>query len=115
MFLAPRTAFCIVAEDDGEVVGFTLIDSRYDRPAYVVTIDVEARFRRRGIASLLLEETERRLRKLGVRSIRLEAAEDNPAALDFYKSKGFVPIGRKRGYYNGRLDAISLRKELGQS
>lgn len=112
MYLALRTAFAIIAEEDGQVAGFTLVDARPQRPAYVVTIDVAPEYRKRGVAAMLLRETESRLRKKGVQRIRLEVAVDNEPAIAFYRKHGFHEIGRKAGYYGGRLDAICMRKEL---
>ena len=115
MYLSLRTAFCIVAEIDGKIVGFVVMDSRDRRPAYMVTIDVAPEFRKSGVASALLKEVESRLRVRGVDRIRLEVAESNSAAIRFYERHGFSVIGRKPGYYNGRLDALSMKKELAQS
>jgi [ribosomal protein S18]-alanine N-acetyltransferase len=112
MYLALRTSFCIIAETEGKLAGFIIIDSRDCRPAYMVTIDVVPEFRQAGVASALLVEVEKRLRDKGVKGVKLEVAETNDAAIAFYKRHGFVLIGRKPGYYNGRLDALSMKKEL---
>jgi ribosomal protein S18 acetylase RimI-like enzyme len=112
MFLSLRTSFCVVGERNGIIVGFVIVDSRPDRSGYIVTIDVAPEARRERVASALLEAAEKRLRTAGVRGIRLEVAENNDSAIGFYKNHGFMEIGRKRGYYNGRLDALSMKKEL---
>ena len=115
MYLALRSAFCLVAESEGKLAGFVIVDSRAGRPAYMVTIDIAPEFRKAGVASTLLAEVEKRLRTSGVRAIRLEVAENNEAAIAFYRRHAFREIGRKAGYYNGRLDALSLKKELTES
>jgi len=112
MYLALRSSFCIIAEADGRLAGFTIMDHRPPRPAYMVTIDVDSAMRRHGVAATLLEEVERRILGQGGSSIRLEVAVNNQGAVDFYKRHGFREIGRKPGYYNGQLDAISMKKEL---
>jgi ribosomal protein S18 acetylase RimI-like enzyme len=112
MFLSLRSAFCFVAEKNGLILGFVIVDSRANRPGYIVTIDVAPEARRGGVASALLQAAEKRLRTSGVTGIRLEVAENNQSAIAFYKGHGFVQIGRKVGYYSGRLDAISMKKEL---
>jgi ribosomal-protein-alanine N-acetyltransferase len=112
MFLSLRTAFCFVAERNGIVLGFIIVDSRPNRAGYIVTLDVAPEARREGIASTLLGAAETRLRTAEVKGIRLEVAENNDSAIAFYKDHGFVETGRKHGYYNGRLDALSMKKEL---
>jgi ribosomal-protein-alanine N-acetyltransferase len=115
MYLALRSSFCILAEADGKLAGFTIVDSRPPRPGYIVTIDVAAEMRRLGVAGSLLTETEKRLTKQGSPGIRLEVAVNNHGAIQFYKRNGFREIGLKSGYYNGRLDALSMKKELPQT
>jgi ribosomal-protein-alanine N-acetyltransferase len=115
MYLALRSSFCIVAETDGQLAGFTIVDSRPPRPGYIVTIDVAPEARRIGVASALLAETEKRLGQQGSPGIRLEVAVNNQGAIGFYKRHGFSEIGVKPGYYNGRLDALSMKKALART
>jgi ribosomal-protein-alanine N-acetyltransferase len=89
-----------------------IVDSRPNRAGYIVTIDVAPEARREGVASELLNAAETRLRTAGVKGVRLEVAENNDSAIAFYKQHGFLEVGRKAGYYNGRLDALSMKKEL---
>jgi [ribosomal protein S18]-alanine N-acetyltransferase len=112
MYLALRSSFCIIAEVDGTLAGFTIMDHRPSRPGYMVTIDVAPEMRRYGVATALLQEVETRLQRAGGTAIRLEVAINNQGAIDFYKRHGFRDIGRKPGYYNGQLDALSMKKEL---
>ena len=112
MYLALKSSFCILAESDAKLAGFTIVDSRPPRPGYIVTIDVAPEARRLGVASALLAETEKRLRQQRSPGIRLEVAVNNRAAIGFYKRHGFNEIGIKPGYYNGHLDALSMEKEL---
>jgi len=92
MYLALRSSFCILAESDGKLAGFTIVDSRPPRHGYVVTIDVAPEARRLGVASALLAETEKRLRQQGSPGIRLEVAVDNQPAIGFYKKLGAAPM-----------------------
>lgn len=112
MYLSLRTSFCLIAESEGELAGFVIVDARAARPAYMVTIDVNPALRRSGAGTALLKEVEARLQRSGVAAIRLEVAVNNQAAIAFYQRHGFTQIGRKAGYYNGVLDALSLSKDL---
>ena len=112
MYLALRSSFCVIAEVDRSLAGFTIMDHRPPQPAYMVTIDVDPGMRRQGVATVLLKEVEKRILRAGASAIRLEVAVNNQSAIEFYKRHGFREMGRKPGYYNGQLDALSMKKEL---
>ena len=104
-------ADCVVAEADGNIVGF-ILTAHGNSWGYVVTIDVLAAYRRTGAGSLLLAEAERRLAADGVREVGLETATDNTAAIAFWKKHGYRKTGVKKGYYPGGRDAFSMKKLL---
>jgi len=79
---------------------------------HVVTLDVLASARRRGIGRALLSGIEERLRKAGARRIQLETAEDNAPALAFYEALGYEPVARLPGYYGPGKPAVRLKKRL---
>jgi len=104
-------ADCVVAEADGNIVGF-ILTAHGNSWGYIVTIDVLATYRRGGAGSLLLAEAERRLAADGVREVGLETATDNDAAIAFWKKHGYRKTGVKKGYYPGGRDAFSMTKLL---
>ena len=94
--------------------GFIIISSAADQ-AEILTIATDPAQRQRGIARALLDISETELVDNGVDTLFLEVAEDNEAAIKFYKGAGFDPIGRRPGYYKremGRVAAITYRKRL---
>ena len=94
--------------------GFIILSSAADQ-AEILTIAVDPAERRRGIARALLDIAETELVDNGVDTLFLEVAEDNEAAIKFYKGAGFEPIGRRPAYYKreiGRVAAITYRKRL---
>ena len=94
--------------------GFIITSVAADQ-AEILTIATDPEHRRRGIARALLEITETELVENGVDTLFLEVAEDNDAAIKFYKGVGFEPIGRRPAYYkreHGRVAAITYRKRL---
>jgi len=94
--------------------GFIIISSAADQ-AEILTIATDPAQRQRGIARALLDISETELVDNGVDTLFLEVAEDNEAAIKFYKSAGFGPIGRRPAYYKremGRVAAITYRKRL---
>lgn len=106
----------ILAEDEsGRLAGFAIAGKQRRQGAIfgrLITIDVDAPLRRRGVGHLLLEEIERQLRATGATSILLEVAVDNTTAQSFYERHGFVRTGRIPGYYLGRIDALVMEKPL---
>src|ERR1700730_10572561 len=61
-FLSLRSADCLVAMEDAHIAGFILTEENPPL-AHVITLDVAEKFRRHGIGSALLAESERNLSK----------------------------------------------------
>lgn len=79
---------------------------------HINNIGVHPSYRRRGIASQLLEEVLRRARAKGARVGYLEVRASNEAATALYTCYGFKSIGLRRSYYDHpQEDAIVMRME----
>ena len=110
-FLSLRSADCLVAMHDAQIAGFILTEE--NRPlAHVITLDVAEKFRRGGIGSALLGESERNLALRGVRHILLETAANNEAGVAFWQRHGYGIEATLKRYYLGRIDAYEMRKIL---
>ncbi|HUB19967.1 MAG TPA: N-acetyltransferase [Acidobacteriaceae bacterium] len=109
----------VLAEDEsGRLAGFAIAGKQRRQGVLLgrlITIDVDAAMRRRGVGRRLLEEAERQLRAAGATAILLEVAVDNLTAQSFYERHGFVRTGRIPGYYLGRIDALVMEKALGRT
>ena len=84
----------LVAEEEGEVVGWITLSDFYDgRPAYHSTAEigiyVREGHRRRGIGGLMLEETIRRAPDLGVKTLTAGAFAGNEPSLRLFERFGF--------------------------
>ncbi len=108
-FLSLRSADCLVAMEDTQLAGFILTEENPPL-AHVITLDVAENFRRRGIGSALLAESERNLALRGVRTILLETATDNDAGVAFWQRHGYRIEATLKRYYLGRLNAYEMRK-----
>jgi ribosomal-protein-alanine N-acetyltransferase len=83
----------------------------YDDEAHVATLGVTAALQGEGIGSLLLDAL---LAEADKRSpvVLLEVRADNEAAQHLYRRRGFVEIGRRRGYYQpSGADAVVMRRK----
>jgi ribosomal-protein-alanine N-acetyltransferase len=110
-FLTIPSADCVVAVEDGKIAGFVV--SEENPPlAHIITLDVEERHRRRGVATALLQKIESNLAARAVRSILLETAITNEAAVAFWQRYGYRIEATLKRYYLGRLDAYEMRKVL---
>ena len=62
---------------------------------YVDALATDARFRRRGVASALLDEASRVAAGAGLRAVALDTAERNEGAQAFYEAAGFSVTERR--------------------
>jgi [ribosomal protein S18]-alanine N-acetyltransferase len=80
--------------------------------AEILTLAVEPRVRRQGVATALLTKALAEARGRGARSVLLEVSVSNAAARALYGRAGFVEVGRRQRYYADGADALILRAEL---
>ncbi|WP_309322008.1 GNAT family N-acetyltransferase [Actinomyces stomatis] len=81
--------------------------------ADLLTIATVPSARGRGIASLMLSELISTARGMSCPDVLLEVRQSNEAAQRLYARHGFVPIGRRRRYYQAPPeDAVVMRLTL---
>ena len=109
-YLRSRRCRTLIAEDDGEVVGFVIACSEPRKLGHIITIDVVPHRQRQQIGSRLLEAIEGWLWEKGAEAIYLETAIDDTGARGFYERHGYFIFEQLTGYYNGTLDAFLMMK-----
>jgi phosphinothricin acetyltransferase len=91
----------VVAEEDGEVVGYAYAAPHKEREAYRWTADVaiytDAAWQGRGLGRRLYEELFARLPGLGLRVLCAVVAQPNAASDALHRSLGFEEVGVHRG------------------
>jgi ribosomal protein S18 acetylase RimI-like enzyme len=112
-FLTSRTATVLVAETQGEPVGYVLIlyPPNWSH-ARLYSIAVDPRNGGRGIGASLLAAAEEAARRRGRRTMRLEVHEHNTRAIARYEKSGYRLFGRRRDYYDDHGDALRFDKAL---
>lgn len=101
-----------VWEADSLVTGFLVARQVADQ-AEVLNMAVRAKSRRSGQGSALLLAAFEEFQRREVSRVFLEVRESNTVAIAFYRKHGFIPAGRRRGYYrNPQEDAVLMEKEL---
>jgi [ribosomal protein S18]-alanine N-acetyltransferase len=95
----------------GSLVGYAFA-SRYVDAWHVMNIAVAPEFRRRGIATTLLERLFEVTAADPRRGYTLEVRVSNAAAIRLYEQVGFQARGVRRGYYtDNREDALIMWRE----
>jgi [ribosomal protein S18]-alanine N-acetyltransferase len=107
--LAKPSSLCLGAYTaDNGLAGY-LIVSRYVDAWHVMNLAVGSGFRRRGIASALLERLFSVTADDAQRGYTLEVRVSNAEAIRLYERLGFQPRGVRRGYYtDNREDALIM-------
>ena len=105
----------IVAEVDGQLVGWGSLSAYHARSAYRRTVEnsvyIHHQYHRRGIGSLLLQELINRARNLGHHAIIAGADTEQTASIALHRRFHFQEVGcmRQVGFKFGRwLDVIYL-------
>jgi len=80
---------------------------------HILNLASHPEWRRRGIASALLDHGVTLSREQGVERAFLEVRRSNDAALSLYRKYGFTPVGVRKGYYSDtKEDAIVMMREM---
>jgi ribosomal protein S18 acetylase RimI-like enzyme len=83
---------CLVAEENGQVVGFLLCDETFEtdeQTAYLEWLGVDAEHRRKGLGRRLTEAALARAAELGKARVVLEVAAPNTASRALFEELGF--------------------------
>jgi [ribosomal protein S18]-alanine N-acetyltransferase len=110
--LAERdTRWYVVAENNGDVIGYAGLCVYAPGEAYVQTIGVTSGNQRKGIGTELLLAMLGEARKRGATQVDLEVRADNAVAIALYEKHGFERLGVRRGYYQpSGADALVMRR-----
>ncbi|MES0826293.1 GNAT family N-acetyltransferase [Ruegeria sp. SCP11] len=80
--------------------------------AELLTIATHPDYQRKGLALCCMQDWQAKAKSLGATCAFLDVAEDNHPAIALYGRCGYVPCGRRRGYYprekTGKIDAIVM-------
>ncbi|MQM27110.1 ribosomal protein S18-alanine N-acetyltransferase [Glycomyces albidus] len=97
---------------DGRIAGYAGT-AFTDTEAWINNIAVDEAYRRRGVASMLMDDLLARARAHGAKSVFLEVAVDNVPAQRLYDRYGFYGIGVRKNYYQHTgTDAAVMRMDL---
>ena len=109
----------VVAEIDGQIVGFASLSPYRDRPAYATTVEdsvyVHADFRGRGVARALLAEILDIAATRGFHAVMARIVGGHDASIGLHSSLDFEIVGTERevGRKFGKwLDVVIMQRML---
>jgi ribosomal-protein-alanine N-acetyltransferase len=92
---------------DNKIVAFLIFNILYEK-CEIVDIFVKPDYRRKNIASLLINEI---LNDYKLENITLEVSSNNLSALKLYEKLNFKSVAKRKNYYKDS-DAILMLKEV---
>lgn len=109
----------LVAEDAGEVVGFSSLSSYRDRPAYRTTVEdsvyVARSHQGRGVGRLLLGEILETARMHGFHTVMARIVGGHQTSINLHTSLGFGVVGIEREVgrkFHRWLDVVLMQRML---
>ena len=108
--LASSTDRCLVVAQGEVLLGYGIV-RRIGPEAELLNVAVHPSSRRQGLGDALLAAILRELDAEGGVTVFLEVRASNIAAETLYRRHAFVPVGRRRDYYEApREDALLMRR-----
>jgi len=112
----------IVAEEDGELVGYVMCRIETGIPSFrsirimkrghVISIAVLPKHQRQGVGYALMQEAMKAMLHYNAKECYLEVRTSNIPAVDLYKKMGFDIARTIRGYYADGEDAYIMSRKL---
>lgn len=104
--------FYICLSAEGEAMGYVGIICMLDECS-VTNVCTSAQYRKKGVATALLDMAESRAAELGAICMFLEVRVSNAAAIALYQNRGYECCGTRRGFYSKpKEDALVYKKDL---
>ena len=100
-----------VAVEQGKAVAYMGMWILADE-GHITNVAVGKNYRRQGIGGALLDDFIALAVEKKLCLMTLEVREHNESAIALYSQKGFVPVGRRKKYYENTEDAILMTKFL---
>lgn len=108
--LASETRYYLGAEHAGELIAYAGLLIASD--AEIMTIGVAPQWRRRGLATRMLDALLTEARRRRCRNVFLEVRASDTGAQQLYTRAGFEPLGTRGGYYGPGQDALVMGLKL---
>lgn len=105
-----RHVFLAAVAENGAVLGYVGMMFVLDE-GYISNVAVAPAYRRQGVADALISALMTRAEELALAFVTLEVRAGNETAKSLYAKHGFVPVGRRKNYYDlPKEDAILMTR-----
>ena len=96
--LKKKEFFSLICLLDKKISAFSIfLESNQTLDVY--SLFVLPKYRNKGIASSMINSVIRHCKRNSINKIILEVNEKNIKAINFYKKKAFIKVGRRKNYY----------------
>ena len=103
--------FIAIGAFDGRTVIGAITCSFTMDDADIEGVVTDKKYRRKGVASALIEQAQSELLIKGVKRILLEVRESNIPAIGAYEKQGFIRLSVRKNYYGDGENAVVMVKE----
>ena len=93
------TALFFVAKDNGKTVGYIGANNILGE-VFITNVAVTAEYRRKGVATSLINELINRCKKEKALYLTLEVRRSNISAVNLYEKLGFSLVGERKDFYS---------------
>ena len=107
-----RHVFLVALDERGQLLGYVGMMHILDE-GYISNVAVAPEARRQGVGRLLIRTLLERAEALELSFVTLEVRESNAPAIALYSGFGFLPVGKRKKYYERPTeDAILMTKTI---
>lgn len=103
--------YYIIAKENDLIIGYIGISYVLDT-ADIISIVVDKKYSRKGVASSLLEYIYNFCKEKNITKIMLEVRKSNISAQQLYLKQGFKQISIRKKYYDNTEDALIYEKDI---
>ena len=106
--LDSRDKYFFVDAMGNDIAGYAIFEKVFDE-GHITNLAVSKHYRRKGVATRLVNKMLDLAKGMGIKEIFLEVSESNEAARKLYSKFGFAKVSKRKGYYQGtNEDALIL-------
>jgi ribosomal-protein-alanine acetyltransferase len=106
----PHGHYLIAVDEQDAIVGYAgLLAPIGTGQGDIQTVTVSPEARRQGLARAMLQQLINEARRRGAEELFLEVRADNEPAQTLYRDFGFEPVGVRKRYYKGGIDALTMK------
>ena len=110
VLIFPGTVHLKAVSEENQFIGFIAGDARRSEGiGWILTIGVEPKFRRQGVARALLQECEVQMQ---LPKVRLSVRRSNQSAIDLYEKLGYRHVDVWKKYYHNGEDGLVMEKKM---